>query len=95
MGEPSRLTISNVSRRRGQFSDLVVTGEVTLESLSSESMASQVQVVAIGRDSQGNMVFGFMGYTSLPAEGETVPFEVSSSDGLPEFETIEVYAYGW
>lgn len=95
VGEPSRLTISNVSRRRGQFSDLVVTGEVTLESLSSESMASQVQVVAIGRDSQGDMVFGFMGYTSLPAEGETVPFEVSSSDGLPEFETIEVYAYGW
>ena len=95
VGEPSRLTISNVSRRRGQFSDLVVTGEVTLESLSSESMASQVQVVAIGRDSQGDMVFGFMGYTSLPAEGETVPFEVSSSDSLPEFETVEVYAYGW
>lgn len=94
-GEPSRLRVSNVSTRRNQFSDVVVTGEVTLESLSAGSTASQVQVIAIGRDAQGAMVFGFEGYVSLPAEGDTVPFGVTSFDDVPEFETVEVYAYTW
>ena len=41
------------------------------------------------------MVFGFEGYVSLPAEGDTVPFGVTSFDDVPEFETVEVYAYTW
>lgn len=93
--EPSRFTVSNVSISTSSLAELLVTGEVTLDSLSTESIASQIQLVAIGRDAQGNIVFGFESYASLPSEGDSVPFEISSYDDVPEYETVEVYAYAW
>lgn len=95
-GESSRLGVSNVSTSYDEFGNLRVTGEVTLESLGDEPSAHDVQLVAIGRDARGGLAFGFSGYTSLPAEGETVPFSLDSADtDLPDYESIDVYAYAW
>lgn len=95
-GEPTRFSVSDVTTFRDEFGSLHVTGEVTLDALGDEFTQSQIQLVAIGRDAQGELAFGFEGYADLPAEGDAVSFELESmGSGLPSYETVDVYAYVW
>lgn len=95
-GEPTRFSVSDIATSRDEFGSLHVTGEITLDALGDEFAQSQIQLVAIGRDAQGKLAFGFEGYATLPAEGDTVPFEFESMDTkLPSYETVDVYAYVW
>lgn len=53
-----------------------------------------VLVSVILRDEQGAIVYGDSGFTDLPAEGGTVPFEVPLFDA-PPYASIEVSAQPW
>ena len=75
----------------------VVTGELTFVARGDEAYGgNQVAIVAIGRDAQGQMVWGEVGFVSEPAVGATVPFEVTSlGSEAPAYTTVEVHAYPW
>ena len=96
-GEPSVYAVSGVTTSQGELVLTSIAGELTFVSDGDEqATGGEVMVVAIGRDAQGKMIWGEVGYISEPAVGSTVPFEVTAmSSDLPAYETVEVYAYPW
>lgn len=96
-GELNSYAVSGVTTSTDQFGSTVVTGEMTLESRGTGNDANGlVAVVAIGRDAQGKMAWGEVGFVSEPDVGGTVPFEITAlANDLPAYETVEVHAYPW
>ena len=96
-GASSSYTVSGVMTSQDLLGGTVVTGELTFVARGDEAYGgNQVAIVAIGRDAQGQMVWGEVGFVSEPAVGATVPFEVTSlGSEAPAYTTVEVHAYPW
>lgn len=86
------LSVSGVSEVSNGFGGSNFVGEVRLEGGEYPELGmSDVAVTVILRDDEGNIVYGATDYTSRPALGESVPFEVLSGS-LPAYVTIEAHA---
>lgn len=96
-GASSSYTVSGVTTSQDLLGGTVVTGELTFDAPGDEAYGgNQVAIVAIGRDAQGQMAWGEVGFVSEPAVGATVPFEVTSlGSDVPAYTTVEVHAYPW
>lgn len=70
-------------------------GEVrTVSEGEYNGVVSEVEVVVVLRDEDGNIIGGCYGFVSAPAEGETRSFEVMTGSQL-EYASYEVYANPW
>lgn len=70
-------------------------GEVrTVSEGEYNGVVSEVEVVVVLRDEDGNIIGGYGGFVSAPAEGETRSFEVMTGSQL-EYASYEVYANPW
>ena len=77
---------------------LSVTGEITLEdgavSLDDFYDVRRPKVVCVLRDENGNVVGGFSNYfIGELSEGSPTPFQIVSFCPVPEYSSLELYAY--
>lgn len=94
-GETPRFSINGVSAVSDGLGGVNFVGEVKAESaVESDTVASGLAVTVVLRDEGGNIITGFSGFTDLPAQGQSIPFEVNYYDP-PEYATVEAYAQVW
>ena len=94
-GETPRFSINGVSAVSDGLGGVNFVGEVKAESaVESDTVVSGLAVTVVLRDEGGNIITGFSGFTDLPAQGQSIPFEVNYYD-TPEYATVEAYAQVW
>lgn len=94
-GETPRFSINGVSAVSDGLGGVNFVGEVKAESaVESDTVVSGLAVTVVLRDEGGNIITGFSGFTDLPAQGQSIPFEVNYYDP-PEYATVEAYAQVW
>lgn len=96
-GSAARFEATDVRAVDDGYGSLKAVGELRLADAGSGPTPweySMVLVSVILRDEQGTIVYGDSGFTDLPAEGGTVPFEVPLFDA-PPYASIEVSAQAW
>ena len=70
-------------------------GEVKTDIAPESSVVmSGLAVTVVLRDENGDIISGATSFVDLPAQGESVPFEVNYYDP-PEYATVEAYAQVW
>lgn len=94
-GETPRFSINGVSAVSDGLGGVNFVGEVKAESaVESDAVVSGLTVTVVLRDEGGNIITGFSGFTDLPVQGQSIPFEVNYYDP-PEYATVEAYAQVW
>lgn len=96
-GSAARFEATDVRAVDDGYGSLKAVGELRLADAGSGPTPweySMVLVSVILRDEQRAIVYGDSGFTDLPAEGGTVPFEVPLFDA-PPYASIEVSAQPW
>lgn len=94
-GHASIFEVRGLKEGRSAHGATSFTGEVTLAERGDEPLPiGQVRLTLVLRDAKGEIVFGDMGFVTCPAEGKTVPFELTPY-GCPEYASAEVVAIAW
>lgn len=94
-GNAGSASVSNVAISQGQYGRTQVTGEVKVDALSTLSYAgNQIRLVVVLRDADGNIVGGAVDFITSPGQGGKSTFSIALN-GVPEYETAEVYACPW
>lgn len=94
-GRASVFEVKNLKEGRSSLDSPSFTGEVTFIEKGDEPLPSgDIRLSLILRDGDGRIVFGETGFVTCPAEGESVPFEITPH-GCPEYATAEVVALAW
>lgn len=94
-GKASRFTVEGVSAVPDGLSGVNFVGEVkTAIAPESSVVMSGLAVTVVLRDENGDIISGATSFVDLPAQGESVPFEVNYYDP-PEYATVEAYAQVW
>ena len=92
------LSTANESARSNGYGGITVSGTVTLEKDGTTMALGNnygVCLTAILRDASGNIVGGGVNFlSSHPAEGSSMPFEVSIFERV-DYATCEVHAIAW
>lgn len=88
-------SIENLSILENEIGWTSITGEITL--LSEEDLGGRSpekpSLVAVFRDSDGNILAGFKGWSSELVKGEPSAFEITCLGDVPDnYATVEVYA---
>ncbi len=97
-GAANSFSISGLSERDSSGVTFF-TGEVTAESIGysgSGGGTGSLCVSVVLRDESGKIVYGCSNFVAMPAEGESVPFEVTAFGlDVPPHATVEAYAQVW
>lgn len=96
-GTETEFAWSNVSVVPDAIGHLSVVGEMSCALRGAEEgYLSSAAVTAVFRDGAGNIVYGTTGFLTPPAEGETVPFELTTNAGQElDYASVELYAIPW
>lgn len=96
-GTETEFSWSNVSVVPDAIGNLSVVGEMSCTQRGAEERyLSSAAVTAVFRDGAGNIVYGTTGFLTLPAEGETAPFELTTNAGQElDYASVELYAIPW
>lgn len=86
-------TISNTNEVEDAYGFTKYTGEIAANYDLSDY--SQAWVSVILRDKDGNIVYGQNSFADMPAQDESVPFEIDCGSDVPEHASYEIYALVW
>ena len=90
-GETPELTVSEPSEISTGYGLSRITGEMSLEGTDDSFAGSQVMLVAIFRDEEGEIVYLDYGVATCPDAGESIAVETTGGE-YPDYESLEVYA---
>ena len=87
--------VTDVSATTDTFGEVVFVGEAIWEAgEKGEDATSDILVTVVLRDDAGEMVGGVMTLASCPERGVPVAFQTLGED-VPDYASIEAYAYAW
>lgn len=98
-GAENSFVVSGLREQDDGLGALVFTGEATAKSIGytgSGGGSGSVCVSIVLRDDAGRIVYGCNGFAAMPAEGESVPFEIPSFGlDVPPYASIEAHVQVW